>query len=146
MLALVIAVLIVVFGYQARVVQGQGELAGFKSTLGAMRTALVLQHLQQGVANKHSVVASTQRNPFRLMERPPANYAGEAGAALAQETAPGKWVFDTECICVGYAPLFGQWLDSASGDTMVWFRVSAPPGPLRLLPKEPYFWQGKAME
>ena len=42
LLAAVIVLLVLLFARQVRVIQGQGELAAVKSTLGALRTALVL--------------------------------------------------------------------------------------------------------
>ena len=146
LLIVLISILILVFGREIRVLQGQAELARFKASVGALRTALVLQHLQQQARPDAQSVAFVQRNPFRLLEREPANYAGEIGAAALPQVAPGDWVFDAACGCIGYAPLQPQWLDSPSGESMVWLRVSAPPGPLRLALKEPYRWQGQAMD
>lgn len=146
LLGLVIAALVVVFGRQVQNVQGQAELASFKGTLGALRTALVVQHLQQRVGQGSSIVAPLQRNPFLLLERLPINYAGDLGTGRAGEVPAGKWIFDADCACVGYAPLYPHWLDSPSGDGMVWFSVSPPPGPLQLTPRERYLWQGQAMD
>ena len=66
LLAAVIVLLVLLFARQVRVIQGQGELAAVKSTLGALRTALVLDHLRQNVQSGKAPVGFTQRNPFEL--------------------------------------------------------------------------------
>ena len=57
----------------------------------------------------------------------------------------GSWVFDTDCVCVGYLPMYPQWFDSPSGDVMAWYQVHGAPGPLLLLAKEAYVWQDQVM-
>lgn len=146
LLIVLISILILVFGREIQLVQGQAELARFKATVGALRTALVVQHLQQQARQDAQTVAFVQRNPFRLLERVPTNYAGELGVVALPQVAPGDWVFDAACGCIGYTPLQRQSLESPSGESLVWLRVSAPPGPLRLALREPYRWQGQPMD
>lgn len=143
----VIVVLGLVFARQVRVLQGQGELAAVRSTLGALRTALVIDHLQRQVSAGRSPVVDVQRNPFKLLERPPGNYRGVFEAAeLAVAPAPaGSWVFDADCDCVGYTPLYAQWFVSPSGDAMAWYRLSGEPGPSQLTAKEAYVWQDEVL-
>ena len=133
-------ILIVVFGQQVRQLQGRGELAAFKTTLGALRSALVIEHLQQSASGARLPVAPLQRNPFELLERRPVNFVGQARQRDDLALAPGSWVFDPVCVCVGYLPIYPQWVDSASGDPMLWFRISAPPPPFQLSAKEAYTW------
>ena len=139
-LALVLVVLIVLFGQHVRQVQARGELAAFKTTLGALRAALVIDHLQRSTSSDPKFVASLQRNPFELLQRRPVNFAGEVRQQDFLAIAPGSWVFDPVCVCAGYLPIYPQWFDSPSGDPMVWFRISAPPPPFQLMPKESYVW------
>ncbi len=96
LLAAVVAVLVLLFAGEVRVTKGQGELAAVKSTLGALRTALVIDHLQKKVMAGSSPVAQAQRNPFELLQRQPANYAGEVTPAQAVAAPPGSWVFDPQ--------------------------------------------------
>ena len=145
LLLLVIGVLVVVFVRQVRVVQGQMELAAIKSTLGTLRTALVIDHLQKHLAVGRSTVAIVQRNPFELIQGPVANYAGEVTSVQAGDIVPGSWIFDAECGCVAYRPMFAQWLDSPSGDAIAWFRVKGSIGPFELVAKEAYLWQGDVL-
>lgn len=143
LLVIVILVLMGVFAHRFRVVQGQGELAAIKTTLGALRTALVLDHLHTAVAAGGQSVATTQRNPFLLLDHVPANYAGVLGDVQPEAVSPGKWVFDAYCACIGYAPLYPYATDGAGDVPMVWFLISAPPGPLHITPLHAYRWQGE---
>ncbi len=145
LLALVIVVLLLLFTREVRVVQGQAERAAVKATLGALRTALVLDHLQRQVARGKSSVALTQHNPFKLLQRRPLNYRGERSAAQALAAPPGSWVFDPLCTCVGYVPIYAQWFDSPSGELMAWYQITGAPGPLQLVAKEAYGWQGEVL-
>lgn len=141
----VIVVLALIFAWQVRMLQGQAELSVVRTTLGALRTALVIDYLQKKVASGNSSAALTQRNPFELLQRRPVNYFGEMTAVEAVPVPAGSWVFDPVCICVGYLPIYAQWFDSPSGEAMAWYQVSGEPGPLQLTAKEAYVWQGQVM-
>lgn len=141
--AAVMVVMILLFAREVRVVQGQSELAAVKATLGALRTALVLEHLQKNMASGNSAVALEQHNPFELLRQRPPNYRGEMSAAQALAAPPGSWVFDPLCVCIGYLPMEAEWFDSPSGELMAWYRVSGAPGLLQLVAKEAYVWQGE---
>lgn len=145
LLALLIVVLLLLFSREARLVQGQAERAAVKATLGALRTALVLDHLQRQVARGKSSVASVQHNPFELLQRRPLNYLGERSAAQALAAPAGSWVFDPLCTCVGYVPIYAEWFDSPSGELMAWYQIRGAPGPLQLVAKEAYGWQGERL-
>jgi len=143
LLVVVILVLMGVFAHQFRVVQARGELAAIKTTLGALRTALVIDHLQGAAATKGQVVAIAQRNPFLLLDHMPGNYAGVLAGGNADPVPGGKWVFDAYCNCIGYGPMYPFALDGGTDTPMVWFRISAPPGPLQITPVQAYHWQGE---
>jgi hypothetical protein len=144
-LALVIVLLVFVFVRQMRVLQGQAELSAVKTTLGALRTAFVLEHLRKEAAAEDASVARAQHNPFELLQRYPLNYIGEMSREQAELAPSGVWVFDPDCVCVGYLPIWGEWFDSPSGDLMAWYRVGGEQGALQLTAKEAYRWQGQAL-
>ena len=139
---LVTTVLVVAFVRQVRVVQGQMELASIKSTLGGLRTALVIDHLQRQVTIGRSTAMVPQRNPFELLQVRPANYLGNVSQMPTGDIVPGSWIFDAGCGCVGYKPMYSQWFESPNGEAMAWFRVVGSIGPLELVANEAYSWQG----
>jgi hypothetical protein len=143
--AALILVLAVVFMHRVRVVQRQAELAAVRSTLGALRTAFVFQHLQSQAqhASKDAVVAVMHHNPFELLKQRPGNYWGEVTSSTALALPSGNWVFDSKCECMGYLPQDATEFDTASGDSMAWFHVSAAAnGLLQITAREAYVWQG----
>ena len=142
-LFIVILLLAAFFGREMKKVQGQAEAATIKATLGALRTAFVLDHLMQQVRGRGKSVASGQRNPFLLLEQVPSNYGGEPGA---EGHASGSWLFDPVCVCIGYRPVHSQFLENAGASQALWFRVSAPPGPFQVTPMERYVWQGDVVQ
>ena len=144
-LAVVILLLVLVFARQVSVLKGQAELSAVKTTLGALRTAFVLDHLQSKVASRALPVGLVQHNPFELLQRYPVNYLGEMTSAEAVTAPAGSWVFDPVCACVGYLPIYDQWLDSSSGAAIVWYAVSGAPGPLQLTAKQAYVWQDQVL-
>lgn len=146
LVATVILVVVLVFAQKFRVVSGQGELAAVKSTLGALRTALVIDFLRQKAKQNASDVVVMQRNPFELLQRRPPNYVGEMNRAKAVSAPAGSWVFDRDCACVGYMPLHGEWFNSPSGDVMAWYGVRGSSGPLEVVAKEAYVWQNQVMD
>jgi hypothetical protein len=146
LVATVIGVVALVLSQQSRVVRGQGELAAVKSTLGALRTALVIDFVRQKARSDGPGVAMTQRNPFELLQRRPRNYLGEMARSKAVFAPAGSWVFDVDCECVGYVPVHGEWFNSPSGDVMAWYDVRGAPGPLEMVAKEVYVWQNQVMD
>jgi hypothetical protein len=146
LVAALILVLGLVFMHQVRVVQRQAEFAALRAMLGTLRTALVLQHLQRQVQTQGQA-ATEPRNPFELLQRRPANYAGEISASQAAAVPPGNWVFEAECACVAYLPQDATEFDSPSGDAMAWYHVAntSAGGPLQITPREAYMWQGQLM-
>lgn len=144
-LAGVIVVLGVVFVRQVCAVQGQAELAAVKSTLGALRTAFVIDYSRKHTRAGSSALVAAQLNPFELLESHPVNYRGVMTAVEAAKAPMSGWVFDPVCVCVGYLPLDDLWFDSPARDDMAWYQVSGAPGPLQLTAKEAYVWQGKVV-
>ena len=145
LLAVVIVVLALVFARQVRVLQGQAELAAVRSTLGALRTALIIDDLKQKVGGKSSSAARLQRNPFELLQRYPVNYRGVMTPFEEASAPAGSWVFEPACVCVGYVPIDEQWFESPSGSGMAWYQLSGASGPVQLTAKEAYVWQNQAM-
>ncbi len=146
LMSAVVLVLVLTFLGQARVVQGQAELAAIRTTVGTLRTAFVLRYLHDKAAGTHSSVAMAQRNPFNLLQSHPANYRGEMTGEQAVGTAPGSWWYDPGCACVEYVPMHPQWLDSPDGATSVRYRVTTASGPAQLVAMQAYRWQDKALD
>lgn len=144
LMVLVLLAVVGAFGRQFNVVQGQGELAAIKTTLGALRTALVIDHLKT-TAIDGTPAANAQRNPFLLLDHIPANYAGPLASLKGQPLPQGSWVFDVYCNCIGYEPMRPQALDNPGESPTVWFRISPPPGPLQISPVQNYVWLGEVI-
>lgn len=144
-LALVIGLLALVFARQMRVLQGQTELSTVKTMLGTLRTAFVLDHLRRQAAADAAPRSAPQHNPFELLPRYPVNYLGVMSRSQALSAPAAGWVFDPDCVCVGYRPMGSEWLHSPSGDVMVWYRVTGTSGPLQLTAKEAYVWQAELL-
>jgi hypothetical protein len=145
---ILLAVLLVIigsYGQQSIALQAQAEVASVQLTLGALRTSLVVDHLQKQARGFGADVVPLQRNPFKVLDALPVNYAGEVPMADLASVAPGSWVFDPECACIGYRPQNHYWEDSTANPVALWFRVSTPPGPLQLTALETYFWHGQAV-
>lgn len=142
-LFVVLAGVVGFFAQQTRVLHGQAELAAIQSTLGSLRTALVLDHLQRAAKGNAADVATLQRNPFKLVRSEGSNYAGEFDRSHIVDANPGSWVFDKDCVCVGYRPMHPEWAEPTDTPVSLWFKVSEPPGPLQLTAQESYLWQGQ---
>lgn len=144
-----VLVLSIVLAYQARELRGQAELAQIKSTLGALRTALVVAHLESNVASirqQGSAVVQAQRNPFAALQQSPPNYAGLAGPEALAALPGGSWVFDPVCSCIGYRPSEPAWLQAPVGAVSMWFRVHSFGGPLQITTQQPYVWMGQPVD
>ena len=140
-LALVVLVFVGVFGHYARLVQGQGERAAVLTTLGAVRTAMVVAHLQHRLPS-HKFAPLAPLNPFLTLDPPPANYAGEKSVLEALKASPGSWIYDPQCACIGYVPLNPDWLEAPSDAAVLWFKVKAGSGAPELVSMDRYVWQG----
>lgn len=150
LLVLVVVVSSVLWRYGQQV-RAQAERAAVQSTLGALRTALVLNQLQTVLlpARKTAPLLPADMpspNPFTLLQQRPANYAGEVPAALLQEVAGGQWVFDPRCACVGYKPQEPAALDAPAGAQALWFVLESGPGAMQLRSMQAYVWGGQVLE
>lgn len=141
--ALVLVALMWAFEHEARVVQGQSEKIVVWSTLSALRAAVLIDQLTQHVRPTNS--GPVQKNPFLLLQRLPANYAGERAMRDMYLVAPGSWVFDAGCGCVGYRLLYPQWLEPAQETGAIWFRLAVADGEVRLEPQGQYLWFGQPL-
>ena len=99
---LVLALVLILMGIfirQVRVVQAQAEVAAVKSTLGALRMALVLDFVhintpRGGAAespkttlSNSGIVTSAQHNPFLRLAQVPANYLDTGAANYSSDSA-----------------------------------------------------------
>ncbi len=130
-------------GYYGYRVQGQAERAAVQSTLGALRTALVLDRLRQVLPSAGAPLASS--DPFATLEALPANYAGQVSGRDVTDVRAGSWVFDAGCGCIGYKPLRPEWLEGTPGPSALWFRVVEQRGVRQLEPMDAYAWLGQAV-
>ena len=142
LLMLVVVLVVVGLNQQFRVVRGQGELAAIKTTLGALRTALVIDHMKAALADRLSKASATPVNPFLLLSHVPATYAGELQHLQGQPVPSGSWVFDPYCRCVGYQPLSIESLDAGVAPFTLWFAIEDT-APLQISPIKTYHWQGE---
>ncbi len=133
------------FGREFRNVQSQGEIAAVKTTLGALRTALILDHLKAAIEGKEKTL-TPQINPFLLMSPVPPNYAGVLSESKVKVVRPGTWVYDAYCRCIGYEPLYPYGLNTGDNTAGLWFQISAPPGPLKIAAMHAYRWQDQDMD
>jgi hypothetical protein len=128
-------------------VQGRVELAAIQSTVGALRTAFALDYVERAVRTPAGQPALAQVNPFLILKAVPVNYAGELRMGSIDTVPAGSWVFDAECVCVGYSVLYPQWLAPSPDGPTVWFRVSGPAGgPLQLHALNTYVWNAQALQ
>lgn len=75
--------------------QEQAEKAAMVEVVGAIQSALVMQHgrlLVRGMESEVTVLAAD--NPMRWLSKQPRNYSGEFYDPTPRSVAPGNWVFD----------------------------------------------------
>ena len=144
-MSLIVAVLASVFVLQYRDLEAQVEFSGIQSTLGAVRTAALMDFLVRAASGTPRPAGSAPVNPFTLLQAPPDNYAGEVRMGELAEVEPGSWMFDPDCVCVGYRPLHPQWLKPDQDPAALWFRLNATGGPPQLTPMHRYRWRGIAI-
>lgn len=145
-LALVVLVFAGVFGRYAQRVHSQAERAAVLSTLGALRTALVVGPLQQQVQAAVPAPAAHSVNPFNALERYPVTYAGLVQGRDVGAVAPGQWVFDAQCGCIGYKPLYLDWLDSREHLDALWFQRRGSGSATFLVPLDRYVWHDQVVQ
>ncbi len=138
--ALVLVALMWAFEHEARAVQGQGEKMMVWSTVSALRAALTIDMLTRQV--RPAQQGAKEKNPFRLLQTLPANFAGEMAVRDVFSLPSGSWAYDPDCPCVGYHLLYPQWLEPAQHGDTVWFRIDIQDGAVRLVPLSHYLWFG----
>jgi hypothetical protein len=144
--AVLVVLVVVAIGFmrqQSRALQAQAEVAAVQSTLGSLRTALVIAHLQRVVQLEKGVVVDLQQNPFKILRAVPSNYAGEVVRSDITRVVAGSWVFDKECVCIGYVPMSPESLELKTEPAVLWYQLSGAPGPLQITATEPYVWLGQ---
>lgn len=129
---------------KARDMRSAAELNAFRYSLGALRVALVLDRMRTAVG-EGAAVGAAPRNPFPLLARQPATYAGEISlpAAKAGAIAPGAWFFDGGCPCIGYRPRDERRFLAVSGSSLLIFQLSSANV---LAAREPYLWRGEIVD
>jgi len=140
--ALVTAVLVALIGAferQVGVVQGQAERLTVQLTLKAVRDTLTLEQLLRTTRSPGRSAEPKTINPFALLQGTP-NFAGNATMATVGTVSPGNWVFDPDCGCIGYRLRYPQGLEPTQEADVIWFRVEAVNGVLRLSPQADYRW------
>ncbi len=142
---LVLVALIWTVGREARVVQGQGERVAVSATLATLRTALAIDQLVIHATAKSSAQNAKPKNPFTLLDGVPHNYAGEQTLRNIYSVAPGSWVFDPDCGCVGYRLIYPEWLEPEQEADAIWFRVGAGGQGPRLSQQAEYRWFGQKL-
>ena len=132
------------FEREIRSLQAQSERVLIGSTVASLRTALVLNRLTRELhPNDASLV---EKNPFRLLQQLPPNFAGEMPMGDVFRVAPGSWVFDPDCPCVGYRLQYPEWLEPAQEVSAVWFRIVSTAGSASLTPLTEYRWMGTRLK
>lgn len=147
LLGVLLAVVLAVGMFYARVLRTQAEFAALQFTLGRLRMALIVSHVDAAVHPKLYARRDVAPNPFNLLQTPIANYAGEAPAARLLTSPPGTWVYDRDCTCVGYLPMGLEWEHETGPSTApAWFRVDISSGVPQLFALQTYKWNGQVLQ
>lgn len=144
LVALVLLGIGLVFEREIRSLQGISERVFVGSTLASLRTALVLNRLARQVRPNDPNLA--QSNPFELLEQLPPSFAGEMAMRDVYRVAPGSWVFDPDCRCVGYRLLYPEGLQPSQALGAIWFRIGKNEGVPDLTPMADYVWLGQRLK
>ncbi len=132
------------FERQIRSLQAQSERVFVTSTVASLRTGLVLNRLTRELRpNDASLMVN---NPFFLMQQLPSNYAGEMPMRDIYRVAPGSWVFDPDCPCVGYRLLYPDWLAPRQEIGVIWFQLGKNGSNSTLTARSTYVWVGMSLK
>lgn len=140
-MALVLVGLVWAFDHEVSVVQAESEKVMVWSTLAALRAGFAIDQLTRHV--RPGTPEPPDRNPFRLLQKLPANYAGEWAVRDVLQLPPGSWVFDPLCVCVGYRLLYPQWVEPKSETGAIWYSVGDARAEFQLTPHADYRWFGQ---
>ncbi len=133
-----------VFEREIRSLQAQSEKVLVWSTMASLRTALVVNRLAREVRPKDTSLV--EKNPFMMLQQLPASYAGEMPMRDVYRVAPGSWLFDPDCPCVGYRLLYPEWLEPSQDVGAIWFRIGKAEGGPSLSPLMDYRWLGTPLK
>ena len=128
------------FGREIRSLQGQSEKVFVLSTVASLRTALMLNRLARQVRPDDRSLM--ERNPFRMLQQLPPSFVGEMPMGDVHRVAPGSWIFDPDCLCVGYRLLYPEWLEPAQELGAISFHIGKSEGAPSLKPLGDYRWFG----
>ncbi len=128
---------------KARETRSAAELSAVRANLGALRVALVIDQMRRVTAPSKPAGVIVQ-NPFLLLKRPPANYAGEValGDAVIGAVEPGRWFFDPGAQLVGYRVQDARFFHAASGRPLMVFELSKTD---LMTARETYTWRDEAV-
>jgi len=91
----IVVILAAVFLNRVWFYQEQAEKTAMVEVVGAIQTALTMQHGRLLVRSMESeVTALAADNPMRWLAKQPHNYSGEFYDPTPRSVAPGNWVFD----------------------------------------------------
>ena len=141
--AAVVIAAITTVNKQYQDLQGQAEYAAIQSVLGSLRTAMVLEYLQNTAAGNVASSPSTPsepKNPIALLEQLP-GYAGTVRMGDQSQVTPGNWMFDADCRCVGYRPMHPDWLQPYQDFPALWFKLRSTKGVPELIAMQAYSWR-----
>lgn len=142
--ALILLALGFAFEREIRSLQAQGERVYVTSTVASLRTALLLNQLTRELHPDDATLLV--KNPFLLLQNVPANYAGQMPMRDIYGVTPGNWVFDPDCLCVGYRLLYPQWLEPRQEVGAIWFDIGKNKGHPSLTPQASYVWLGTPLK
>ena len=80
------------------------------------------------------------------MQQLPSNYAGEMPMRDIYRVAPGSWVFDPDCPCVGYRLLYPDWLAPRQEIGAIWFQLGKNGSNSTLTARSTYVWVGMSLK
>lgn len=133
-----------VFEREIRSLQAQSEKVFVWSTMASLRTALILNRLAREVRPEDASLLV--KNPFLMLQQLPPSYAGEMPMHEVYRVAPGSWLFDPECPCVGYRLLYPEWLEPTQEVGAIWLRIGKAGGGPSLSPITDYRWLGTPLK
>ena len=131
---------------KARDTRAAAEFAAVQVNLATLRVAMAVDRMHRAVKSGGAQAkAASAANPFLLLERPPANYAGEVDLAIARAgaLAPGDWFYDRHLALVGYRVRDTREFRPAGGGGLMLFQRAEPE---LLLAREPYVWRDQVVK
>ena len=139
--ALVLVGLVWAYDHEVTVVQAETEKVMVWSTLAALRAAAAIDQLTRHV--RPGTPEQQDKNPFRLLQKLPSNYAGEQAMRDILQVPTGNWVYDPLCVCVGYRLLYPQAVEPQPETGAIWYRVGDVNAEFYLTPHADYRWFGQ---